>query len=91
MPVSSILWSRDDLRLTDHPALDAAARCSSVAPVFVLDDVFSAVGGAAKWWLHHALASLSHDIAAAGGKWCLSHGDAATVLADLARVFAAKR
>ena len=33
-----IVWFRNDLRLTDHAALRAAAKLGPVMPVFVLDD-----------------------------------------------------
>ncbi len=85
MAVSSILWFRDDLRLADHAALAAAACDGAVLPVFVLDETFSAVGGAAKWWLHHALAALGRDLAAAGGGLALRRGGAAAELAAVAR------
>ena len=35
----SVLWFRRDLRLRDHPALDAAAQAGPVCALFVLDDV----------------------------------------------------
>jgi len=35
----TILWFRRDLRLHDHPALDAAAKAGPVTALFVLDDV----------------------------------------------------
>jgi deoxyribodipyrimidine photo-lyase len=85
MAVPSILWFRDDLRLSDHAALAAAVREGPVLPVFVLDEVFSAVGGAAKWWLHQALAALSNDLAGAGGGLALRRGRAAAELAAVAR------
>lgn len=35
----AILWFRNDLRLNDNPALDAAAReCREIVPVYVLDE-----------------------------------------------------
>ncbi len=66
MAVPSILWFRDDLRLSDHAALAAAARAGPVVPAFVLDGTYSALGGAARWWLRRALMALGGDIAAAG-------------------------
>ncbi len=84
----AILWFRADLRLTDLPALHAAAQHAQVLPVFVLDRQEGgdwAMGGATQWWLHHSLASLSQRITEQGGQLILRSGDAATVLRDLAR------
>lgn len=72
--MTAVIWFRDDLRLADHPALAAAAGAGAVVPVFARD-AFPALGGAARWWLHHALASLGRDIAAGGGHLNLLQGD----------------
>jgi len=63
-----IVWFRDDLRLSDHPALHEAA--VSGAPVigpYVLDEQSRALkppaarplGGAARWWLAQSLRALA--------------------------------
>jgi deoxyribodipyrimidine photo-lyase len=57
-----IMWFRQDLRLSDQPALAAAAAAGPVIPLFILDDETPGNwrwGGASRWWLHHSLASLS--------------------------------
>ena len=63
MTAPSLVWFRDDLRLADNPALRAAVdRGAPVVALFVLDEEspgFRALGGAARWWLHHSLESLS--------------------------------
>ena len=82
--MTAVVWFRDDLRLADHPALDAAAAVGAVVPVFVLDGTFANLGGAARWWLHRALAALDHDIAAKGGHLNLLPGDAAECLSHAA-------
>lgn len=79
----AVLWFRDDLRLSEHAALAAAARAGAVLPVFVRDAAFR-VGGAAAWWLHHALADLGARIAAAGGRLALYDGEAGAALAAAA-------
>jgi deoxyribodipyrimidine photo-lyase len=82
-----IVWFRDDLRLSDHPALHAAAR--SGAPViclYVLDEtVGRPLGGAVRWWLAQSLRSLGETLAAIGGSLVLRQGSAATVIPELAR------
>ncbi len=79
-----VVWFRDDLRLSDHPALDAAAAVGAAVPVFVVDATFAGLGGAARWWLHQALASLGHDIAARGGHLNIMTGDPAECLSHAA-------
>ncbi len=85
----TIVWFRDDLRLRDNPALDAACkRGAPVMPLFIHDETSPGVrplGGAAKWWLHHSLTSLSADLAKRGQALIVRKGKAATVLPKLAR------
>jgi deoxyribodipyrimidine photo-lyase len=82
-----ILWFRQDLRLADHPALQAAlATGAPVICLYVLDDVTPgawAMGAASRWWLHHSLQSLSADLAKRGASLVLRRGPASDVLADL--------
>ncbi len=59
------MWFRQDLRLSDHPALCAAASAGPVIPVFILDDLTPAdwrIGGASRWWLHKSLESLGSTV-----------------------------
>ncbi len=83
-----ILWLRRDLRLADQPALTAAVSSGvPVIPVYILDDEGArhrAMGGASRWWLHHSLASLAHDLKACGSRLVLRRGRAEAVLADMA-------
>ena len=86
-PSPAIVWFRRDLRLADNPALDHAVRShAEVIPVFVWapdEESPWAPGGASRWWLHHALASLDADLSALGSRLLLLRGPAETVLADL--------
>lgn len=87
-PAPVLLWFRRDLRLTDQAAVAAAAESGApVIPVFVLDDETDdrPMGGASRWWLHHSLASLTHDLEQAGSGLMLRRGPAAETLAALAR------
>jgi len=94
-PSPCIVWFRDDLRLSDHPALHAAF--SSGAPViclYVLDEGSPApnarpLGGAARWWLAQSLRALQKSLDARGATLLLRKGPAATVIAALARETAA--
>ena len=62
MTQPTLVWFRNDLRLGDNPALSqAVAAGGEVVPVYILDDEVAGawrLGGAARWWLHHSLASL---------------------------------
>lgn len=83
-----ILWFRKDLRLTDHPALAAAAKAGPVLPIYVLDDDTPGgwrMGGASRWWLHGSLVSLAADIGERGGQLHLFRGESAEMLQKLAR------
>ncbi|MGA7995038.1 MAG: deoxyribodipyrimidine photo-lyase, partial [Bradyrhizobium sp.] len=59
-----IIWFRDDLRLSDHPALHAASKTGKpVLCLYVFDEVSEALrppgarplGGASRWWLAQSL------------------------------------
>ncbi|MBX9773977.1 MAG: DNA photolyase family protein [Xanthobacteraceae bacterium] len=64
--MTTVVWFRQDLRIRDNPALAAAHARGKVAPIFILDDVTPGPrrrwGGASRWWLHHSLVSLRHDL-----------------------------
>jgi deoxyribodipyrimidine photo-lyase len=84
-----IVWFRDDLRLSDHPALHAAAE--SGAPViclYVFDEISDGLrplGGAARWWLAQSLRALQANLGAIGAPLLLRRGPAAEIIAGLAR------
>lgn len=83
MTRTSILWFRQDLRLTDHPALTAAIAEGAVVPVYILDDeapgIWS-IGGAQRWWLHHSLTALDASLRKRGSRLVLRRGAAAAEL-----------
>ncbi|WP_065571584.1 cryptochrome/photolyase family protein [Microbacterium oleivorans] len=87
MPSPSIVWFRDDLRLADHPALRAALdRGEPVIGLYVLDeesDGIRPLGGAARWWLHHSLASLADRLADRGSRLILRRGPAHRVVREV--------
>ena len=84
----SILWFRQDLRLSDNPALAAAAELGApILPLYVLDDEAPgawAPGGAARWWLDRSLAALEADLAAFGLALTLRRGPAREVVPQVA-------
>ncbi|MEH3159639.1 MAG: deoxyribodipyrimidine photo-lyase [Sphingomonas taxi] len=86
MTQPTLLWLRQDLRLHDQPALAAAAQAGPVIPVYILDDDAPgpwAIGGAQRWWLHHSLAALDHDLSAKGSRLILRRGETVATLRAL--------
>ena len=83
-----IIWLRQDLRLSDHPAFAAAeAGGRAVIPCYVLDTRDAhprGPGAASRWWLHHSLAELDQRIRQCKGRLLLKHGDPVRVLTELA-------
>lgn len=82
----TLYWHRLDLRLADNPALCAAAAKGAVVPVYILPDANDtrwAMGGASRWWLHHALTDLTASYAKHGVKLILRRGEPLRVLQEL--------
>ena len=86
-PRPIIVWFRDDLRLSDHPALHAAAQTGApLICLYVLDEAAGRpLGGAARWWLAQSLRALGQSLTAIGGSLVLRRGPAARIIPDLAR------
>jgi deoxyribodipyrimidine photo-lyase len=77
----TIIWFRQDLRLSDHSALCATAAKGLIIPVYILDDETPAawkMGAASRWWLHRSLEHLNAKI-----PLVFRRGQADVVLADL--------
>jgi len=86
-PDTALVWLRNDLRLDDNPALQAARkRHRRLLPVFILEpeDEPEAPGAAARVWLHHSLARLQEALSAAGSRLLLLRGEALPRLRELA-------
>jgi deoxyribodipyrimidine photo-lyase len=64
----ALVWLRQDLRLRDNPALQAAAEHGSpIVPLYILCDAEEQVfppGAAARWWLHRVAARTLRRISA---------------------------
>ncbi len=90
-----IVWFRDDLRLSDHPALSAAAKTGApIIALYVLDEESRGVrplGGAARWWLAQSLRGLQASLQAVGAELVLRRGAAAKVIPEVACVAKANR
>ena len=63
---TALIWFRQDLRLSDNPALcHALENGYAIIPVYILDDDNAGQwkrGGASRWWLHQSLQSLNKDL-----------------------------
>src|ERR1700750_2820754 len=82
-----IVWFRDDLRLSDHPALHAASRTGApMICLYVFDEQGARpLGGAARWWLAQSLRALQKSLEAVGSPLVLRRGSAPKVISELAR------
>ncbi|MEO6003750.1 MAG: deoxyribodipyrimidine photo-lyase [Opitutus sp.] len=84
----TLLWFRQDLRLQDNLALQAALeRGAPIVPVYILDDEGEGrwpMGAASRWWLHHSLAALDQALRARGSRLILARGRSQSVLQELA-------
>ena len=89
-----IVWFRDDLRLSDHPALQAAVESGApVISIYIHDEENDALqppkarphGAASRWWLAQSLRALSKSLDAVGATLVLRRGSAVEILAQIAR------
>jgi deoxyribodipyrimidine photo-lyase len=90
MPNSApvIVWFRDDLRLSDQPALSAAgATGAPVICLYVRDETADArpLGAASRWWLAHSLRALEADLKRIGGTLVLRRGPTVKTITEIAR------
>ena len=79
----AIHWFRQDLRLSDNPALYDGAKNNSILPIYILDDKNSkdlSMGAASRFWLHHSLASLDKSL---NENLSIYQGDPLEILLDI--------
>ncbi len=86
---ATVVWFRDDLRVSDHPALHAAhAAGGPLVLLYVFDDSGDAarrLGSASRWWLHHSLTALAASLEKRGGVLMIRHGDPVDVVPSVLR------
>lgn len=86
--MTTIVWFRQDLRLADNPALDAAIkRGEPIIPLYIWspeDDGDWPPGAASRWWLHHSLKALDEAFRERGSQLILAKGRATQVLPKVA-------
>ncbi|NVO15794.1 MAG: deoxyribodipyrimidine photo-lyase [Rhodoplanes sp.] len=82
-----VVWLRDDLRVSDNPALAAAAGSGRpVAVVYVLDQESPGLrppGAASLWWLAGSLRALARGLGERGASLTLRRGPAARAIAEV--------
>ncbi len=79
-----LLWLRRDLRLSDHPALDAACIAGRpVIPVWIFDEVVADHGACPTWRIGLAVDHFSGVLDGMGSRLILRRGRAIDVLRDL--------
>jgi len=92
--MTTILWLRNDLRLTDNPALTHAALSDRLLPVYIhpstTEDPWAA-GAASRWWLHHSLGKLAGELQRRGSGLLIREGDPAQIIEELAQRTGARR
>lgn len=85
---SSIVCFRQDLRISDQPALNAAIKKGGpIVPVFIWDPKEYpnwTPGAASKWWLHHSLSSLEKDLQTLGLQLVIRQGSTIDNLLEIA-------
>jgi len=90
----AIVWFRNDLRITDNPALSAALKqYQKVLPVYIhAPDEHTPwePGAASNWWLHHSLDSLSQSLNNIGSYLLLEKGNSLATLQALINKTGAK-
>lgn len=91
----ALIWFRDDLRVSDNPALCAAVESGRpVAALFVLDEEAPGLrppGGAARWWLSGSLKALSMRLARLGLPLILRRGPATRIVPQVAAELGAEQ
>lgn len=90
-----ILWFRQDLRLSDNPALrEACSQCDELLCLYIddpLDQTPSRLGSASRVWLHHSLAALRSSLQEKGTDLYFFQGDALGVLQRVAQEIGASQ
>lgn len=85
--MTTVLWYRQDLRVSDHDALLEACARGMVVPVFVWHPQGEGawpLGGAQRWWLDGSLRALDAELRSRGSRLVVRSGDPSVELAAVA-------
>ncbi len=84
---TALVWLRQDLRLHDNPALQAAIKSGlPLVFIYIYDNDSQndwPIGAAQQWWLHHSLIALKEELNKYGAELILRRGKPITVLKKL--------
>jgi len=79
-----LVWFRNDLRVSDQPALSAAAKTGQpIITLYLLDEVSRGtrvLGGAARWWLAGSLREHAKKMKSLGASLVLRRGEALKII-----------
>src|SRR5437016_200489 len=85
--MTCLVWFRLDIRITDHPALEAAAELGGpVVPIFIYAPTEEAPwepGKASCWWWHQSLKSLEAQLRQIGLRLVIRRGPSLETLRKL--------
>lgn len=92
---TALVWFRQDLRLTDNPALSHAVNDRQrIIPVFVhAPQEYGSwtPGAASNWWLHHSVTSLAAALSERGSRLVVRCGSSIETLSQLISQCGARR
>lgn len=82
----AIVWFRNDLRLADNLAIQAAIDSKQpILPLFIYDKHTSrTLGGASKWWLHQSLIGLQQSLQKIGADLIIKQGNSKNAIEQIA-------
>lgn len=83
----SIVWFRQDLRISDNPALLEASQVGTILPIYILDDCAPKpfkIGNATKVWLHHSVDKLNQSL---DEKLNIYEGDSSAIISELLKTY----
>lgn len=85
MAQHTLIWLRDDLRLGDNPALQAALQSQRATALYVVETGAGQRpdGGASRWWREKSLTLLARDLQRVGVELRIETGDARVLLPQL--------
>ena len=89
--MKTIMWFRQDFRLSDNPALIEAVSSGEIIPIYILDDINSQsekIGDASRVWLHYSLFELNKSL---NGNLRFFKGEAKEIVSELIRVTDSKK
>lgn len=81
----TIIWFKNDLRISDNPALSEALKNGRILPIYILEENEQKLilGDAQKWWLYNSLKKLHNNLQSYGSKLVLKKGVAKKILTEL--------